>query len=305
MQETKNLLRSYVELGRGTSFVFGSLALAAAATFRNFGYDLNGVGEVKASYPYVADGWGIWYWLAQVDLNFDLYFFVLTLLLSAGILLLAISGGKLNRPRHLSVAITITIYFSFWFLFAHSRYGTAVVMIALAVTVNNFWLLAAAISTGYFFHKAVAGGAFLIGIWLMLRNRKYGLIAGAVIACGIAAFLFHFSDWILLFTEYDSYQSWNSNAAANTPLKYYFDIAVLLAWKGCNRKAPNGALLLALLFLPTAYYNVFAGRAHEFYAAFLLSFLLTNPVPRPVRYAIVAEYLIDVGNLAFFSGVFF
>jgi hypothetical protein len=280
--------------------VLCALSLAAVGTFRSFGYDLD---IVWVSYPYVADGWGAWYWLAGLGLDFNLYFFLLSCLLSTGILLLAFPAHAGKHSQIISA--TIVIYFSLWFLFAHTRYGMAVVMISLALAENSTMLLVAAAIIAFFFHKAIAGGMILVVLWLLLRNCKHGLIIAIFLSCSFGLILSRQFGTLLSLSNYQGYADWGLNAPARTPLKYYYDIGILALWKCFNRKAPDNLLILAVLFLPTAYYNVLAGRAHEFYAAILLSSLLTGMPPKGVRYAIAAEYLIDAGALAFLSGAFF
>jgi len=303
MEEVRDLRRVLSDVGKPAVFLLCSLSLALVGTFRNFGYDLNGADGVRGIYPDVADGWGAWHWLAQLGLNFDLYFFVLSLLLSVGIMTLAFRAGR--GDGSFPVSLTLAIYLIFWFLFAQTRYGTAVVFVCLAVAANSIWLFAISVAVGFFFHRAIAGGALLVAAWLILRNRKWGLILAAVLSCMLAYIIFSQADKILLLTAYSNYKGLELNAPANTPLKYYFDIAILVLWKCFNRKAPHDLLVLAVLFLPTSYYIVFAGRAHEFYSTIFLSCLLTSPAPRLVKYAILAEYLFDVGMLAFGSGAFF
>jgi hypothetical protein len=279
-----------------------SVLLALGGTFRNFGYDLNGMGETRALYPYVAEGWGFWYWLAQLRLNFNLYFFILTLLLSAGILLLAFPGrGPASRP----VSLTILLYLAFWFLFAQTRYGMAVVLVALAIGANSFLLLILAGICALLVHRAIAGAVVLLALWLVLRKARHGLIIAAAISALLALVLYQQADTILVLTAFDNYAGLNNQPNANTPLKYYFDIAVLCAWKYFDKNAANSLLILALLFLPTAYYNVFAGRAHEVYAVVFLAGLLTVSMPRALKYILLGEYIADVAMLAFTSGAFF
>ncbi len=289
----------------GRTIVVGycSLWLAAIGTFRNFGYDLDGDTGVRNVYPYVAEGWGIWYWTARVGIKFDLFFFFWSFVLSAGILMLAFPGK--GRHYSKSVSLSILLYLSFWFLFAQTRYGTAVVLIALAIGTSSLWLTILAGVVAFLFHRGISGAVALVVIWLALRKCRHGLIAAIGISALLGWFLYLQADNILLLTAYDNYTSLQNLPAANTPFKYYYDIALLAAWKFTDRKASNDLLILALLFLPTSYFNVFAGRAHEVYAALFLSWMLIGSVPRVVKYLLLAEYVADVGLLAFTSGVFF
>lgn len=280
-----------------------SLPLAAVGTFRDFGFDLSGVDGVRTLYPSVADGWGAWYWFAQLGLDFNVYFFVLSLLLACGILMLAFPCQ--GRHYSKSVSITITIYLVSWFLFAHTRFGTAVVLVAMAIGANSVVLLLLAGIVAFLFHRAIAGAMVLIALWLMLRHRKHGLIIAVAISAGLAAVLNLQAGNILLLTAYDNYTAWDNLPATNTALKYYYDILLLGVWKLCGIKTPNSLLILALLFLPTSYYNVFAGRAHEVYAAVFLAAMLSSSMPRVLRYLLLAEYMADVSSLLFSSGAFF
>jgi hypothetical protein len=283
--------------------VWCAMPLALIGTVRDFGYDLSGIGGVRTIYPWVADGWGVWYWFAQLGLDFNVYFFIVSLALAAGILLLAFPGygQKYSKP----VSLTILIYLVFWFLFAHTRYGMSVVLVALAVGANSLWILALAGAAAFFFHRAIAGAVLLLGLWLMLRKQRHGLMIAAALCALLTYFFYLHADKLLLLAAYDNYTSWDTMPNANTQFKYEFDILILCIWKYFDRKAPNSLLILALLFLPTAFYNVFAGRAHEVYTAVFLSGLLTAAMPRWLKYLLLAEFLADISLLIFASGAFF
>jgi hypothetical protein len=278
------------------------LLFAAIATFRKFGFDLEGEEGFRSLYPNVADGWGLWYWAAQLRLDFNLYLLLINLVLSAQISLLAFPSKFQSFSK--LVSLTIVVYLVFWFLFGQSRYGMAITLLALAARTSSFPVLLIAAATSFFIHKAAAGGILLVIAWRLLRNRKHGLLIALIVSAIISSILYVEANSILLLTGYANYLSWTNLPASNTPLKFYYIIAVLGAWKYTAKTYSNDLLILTLLFLPFSYFIVFAGRSFEMFSVIFLSCLLTSHAPRYVRDLFVLLFIADVALLVFGSGFY-
>jgi hypothetical protein len=295
----ESLLLSPIRAGRVALLAVFTLSLAAVATFRNFGFDMD---TAKQLYPYVADGWGLWYWLAQTGIGSILFFFIVNLALSALILLLAFPSGQRALP--LSVSLVALLYLDCWFLFGQARYGMAVALISIAAAAGGVPTLIIFGLLAFFIHKVTVGGLLLVALWYALKKMRHGLAIAAVL-CAVLTYIVEvaFSN-VLLVLGYGNYLVWTALPSANTPYKFYYIVAILLLWKCLDRNAPNSVLILTLLFLPFSYFNVFAGRAFEFYAIMLLPCLGDSSMPRYVRYPILTLFLADVSWLFFTSGFY-
>jgi ABC-type sulfate transport system permease subunit len=110
---------------------------------------------------------------------------------------------------------------------------------------------------------------------------------------------------LLLVAGYSNYGNWDTLPSTNTAVKYYYILFLLLAWKIKDHTASNRILVLTLLFLPFAYFNVFAGRSYMLYAVALLGMLHDFGVPRLLRSLLLVVYVADVIVLLFISGHYF
>ncbi|MGD0155688.1 MAG: hypothetical protein ABSB50_06305 [Terracidiphilus sp.] len=201
-----------------------------------------------------------------------------------------------------------------WFLFNQTRYGTALALIVPAAVSGSLPLLFLSGTVASFVHKGAAGGVLLLGLWRVLQGRKHGLlVAGIVSAAGIFLIL-RFAGPLATLAGYGTYVGWwdQTLPAAHTPLKYYYMLAVLLAWKLRNIHGPHSGsniidrlLILTLLFLPLSYYVVFAGRSFQMYSVVLLFALLQAKTPRPLQMFLLIPYFADLTVLLFSSGFYF
>ena len=293
-------LFSRIPVRRSVLLSVFSFAFALVATFRTFGFDLD---TAKEFYPYVADGWGIWYWVAQTGLRPNSFFFIVNFAFSILIFQLAFPAKQHSFP--LVVSMATILYLDLWFLFGQARYGMAVTLIAIAVAYGGLPSLILIGTLSYLIHKATIGGLLLVALWLVLQRTRYGLSIAALLCSALIFVIKVTFSRILLLIGYGNYLVWSSLPDTNTPVKFYFIIAVLLLWKYLDKNAPNKILILTLLFLPFAYVNVFAGRAYELYAILLLPCLGESSVKEYVRYPILALFIADVSLLLFNSGFYF
>jgi len=297
----KRHFRELVKIRRPALITLFCFVFSLLGTFRNFGFDLNGSDGVRNLYPYVADGWGIWYWFAKCGLEFNTYYFIINLVFTAWIFALVFPK---ERTYAKTVSFTLLLYIVFWFLFGQARYGMAAVLLGLATAIGSgLWLLVLG-ALAFLIHRGAAGGVLLLGAWLLLRHRKYGLAITLVLSAAISLFMLYESNTILLLSDYANYENLEKLPAALTPVKYYYLTAVLLLWKCFNWKAADSLLILILIFLPFSYFIVFAGRSYEMFAVIFLTALLTTKMPIPIRACLLAMFVVDVGVLFFKSGFF-
>jgi hypothetical protein len=301
--------RDLIRINRPVLFALFSFGISLIATFRTFGTDRDLVHE---SYPLVADGWGAWYWLAQLRLAFYFFFFLVSLALAVQMLPLAFPRGR--RSDSWPVSAILFLYVALWFLFIQTRYGTALALLAPAAVSGGFLPLFLIGGAACLVHKGAAGGILLLALWKILEGRKYGLLI-AVLLNLTGIFAIHvYAGELAALAGYGVYVGWwdTSLPAANTPLKYYYMLAVLLLWKLRLRggipednDTANRLLILTLLFFPTSYYVVFAGRSFQMYSVVLLLTLLYAKVPRYLQMLLLVPYVADLGLLLFTSGFYF
>ena len=285
---------------RVVGFSLLAMVLAVIATVRTFGFDYRD-GGARDLYPYVADGWGIWYWFAQLQLNVDRFFVVVHLCFALQIIALAFPR-KTKLP--VSISLVLFAYMTFWFLFGQARYGMAAACLAVGAASGSLPLIFLLGLVATLFHKAAAGGVLLLWLWHVLQKRRHGLLI-ALIASGVLSLgVVIASQKFLAAIGYGNYLNWSALPGANTPMKFYYLLAVLALWKLYDRKAPNKLLILTLLFLPFSYFIVFAGRAFELVGVLLLTYLVRFHAPRFVRYAVALLFLADVYVLVFQSGMY-
>lgn len=285
-----------------------SLGLSAIATFRNFGTDED---LVHLSYPQVADGWGAWYWFAQLHLQFYVFFFLVTFALAVQMVPLAFPRGRYSGTW--PVSAVLFLYVTLWFLFIQTRYGTALAIMAPAAVSGGFLLLVITGVIACLVHKGVAGGILLLLLWRFLEGRKHSLLTAAT-ASAVGIFLtFKFSTQLAILAGYGDYVGWwdETGSSTNTPLKYYYILAVLLAWKLRSRRGPSadGAadrlLILTLLFLPASYYIIFAGRSFQMYSVVFLFTMLFSEVPRSIQILLLVPFVVGLAILLINSGFYF
>jgi hypothetical protein len=290
------LLHKWISLGRLMSFSFLTVLMAVVATYRHFGFDLE---STRYNYPQtIADGWGLWYWLAQLRFDFNSYFLLINLCLSIQILLLAFP----KRPKQpvWSASVILTAYCILWFLFGQARYGMAIALITAAAACDSLLLLFFAGVIGVIIHKAIAGGLLLILGWVLLRGKRYGIIIALGISGLLTFIILQGGNNLLVIAGYAGYIGLDSSHVAATPLKYYFCLVVLFV--GCIRKEPEARILLilALLFLPTSYSNALAARAFSLFALVLLISLRSGKMSKPLTYLLLIPFVADLIRLVFF-----
>jgi len=296
----QDLIRRFLEARWATLlYLLFPPVLAAIATFRTFGFD-----DVRDLYPHeIADGWGIWYWFAQFHIQYDLYFFVINLVLAAEILLLAFPPQRKNLIT--PVSIVTFLYLIFWYLFGQARWGMALALLVPAAVVSSLPVLLLVGSVAFLIHKGIAGGVLLLVGWRMLKDRRFGLPI-AIVGCAALSYAIHaISEKLLVLAGYANYLNWENLPDANTPYKFYYFLAILLFWKWKEGKAANHLLILTLLFLPVSYFIVFAGRSYVIYSVTVLAYFLARRTPAYVRYPFLALYVLDTGVLLFKSGFYF
>jgi hypothetical protein len=272
--------------------------LGFVATVQPYSFD-----RLTDLYPFVADGWGIWYWLAQLGLSYTAYIFILNTITAALVFIVAVPMRRERLPVDLCL-LTIA-YFVLWFLFGQTRFGMALAIIApvaVAGTWPVFWicgLLAALI------HKGAAGGVLLLFFWRVLRDRRKGLIIAASISISAYVLVHTVFGRLLEIAGYANYGGWADLPSANTPVKYFYLVAVLLLWMVRQKKQAISLLILIVLFFPTAFFNVFAGRGFQLCSAVLLAALLRTHVPFRIRFFVMLPYAIELVLLVFTSGLYF
>lgn len=294
------LLHKWISPGRLIVLSSLTVLMAVVATFRHFGFDLV---SLRGLYPDdVADGWGLWYWLAQLRLTFVFYFLLLNLCLSIQILMLAFP----KRPKKLDwpASIVLAAYCILWFLFGQARYGMAIGLITAVAATNSLLLLFLGGVIAAFIHKATAGGFLLILGWLLLRNKKYGILMALGISGLLAFILLRGGNNLLVIAGYAGYISLDNLPAAATPLKYYFCLAILVVGWLRNEPEARFLLILALLFLPTSYFNAFAARAFNIFALILLITLRSGRMSKPFTYLLLVPFVVDLIHLVVFGGAY-
>jgi len=280
--------------------VLFTLGFGLLATYRTFGFDLDG--GVRDAYPYVADGWGLWYWLAQAHLGFDVFFCIVNLVFA---LQIYVGAFPTREQRHsITISLVFLLYMELWFLFGQARYGMALAALTPAIT-GGFPVFVLCSSIAILLHKAAVGPVIILIVWRLLNRRKYGLIA-AVAACCLFSYLVHgLAERLMVLAGYAMYLNWENLPSANTPYKFYWAVAVLLLWWIKDKQAARPLLILTLLSLPFSYFIVFAGRTFEMYSVFALYCLVRISAPRSVKLLFLVPYFADLGSLLFKSGFYF
>ncbi len=290
-------------------FALFALFITAVATFRSFGTDKD---LVRGVYPQVADGWGAWYWLAQLRLDFHVFFFLVTLALAVQILPLVFPRERSSGTW--AVSVILFLYIVLWFLFIQTRYGTALALIAPAAVSAGLPVLVLIGAIAFLIHRGAAGGILLLALWKLLQSRKHGVLLAGILSVAGIVLIFEFAGPLANLAGYGAYVGWwdESLPVARTPLKYYYLLAVLLTWKLCIKygrcsgsDTVNRILILTLLFFPLSYYIVFAGRSFQMYSVVLLFALLQSKVPAPVQFFLLVPYVADLWVLLFNSGFYF
>ena len=297
------LIRKWINPQRFLPLAFLVLLLALIATFRHFGFDLEPPEGLRGRYPEeIADGWGLWYWAAKFQLNFNLYLFLINICLSIQILLLAFP--KKPRTQVWAASIIMAGYCILWFLFGQSRYGMAIILIIMGIASNSpLWLLLLGI-IAVLIHKATAGGLLLVFGWLLLRQKKYGFVIALLFSGVLTYLVLQQAQNILILANYENYSNWEKLPPSITPLKYYYCIGCfLIGWIRKETEA-RSLLILALLFLPTSYFLVFAGRAFDIFALILLFYLISGRVSKPLTYLLLIPFVVDLIHLVFASGLY-
>lgn len=298
-------LRPYLYPVRFLSIIVFSTVLSFIATFRSFGFDMDGT---LSDYPYVAESWGIWYFLAR-HLEFVVFFFVANFILASAMSVLTFPRPREGYSKYPTLQITTVLYMSLWFLFGQARYGSAVGLVVCAINAEGIPLAVALFALAFFIHKAIAGGIAVVLLWKLLRRKKHGVLI-ALSICAIASFLINqAANYLLVLSGYLNYLNWETLPAANTPYKYLGFGLLLTVWlwaakDGRGKNAAKEMLILTLLFFPSSLYLVSAGRGYELYAVIMLTLLAQNAVPVAMRYMVMPAYLIDLYILLFHSPLY-
>jgi hypothetical protein len=289
--------------------LFFSFLLAIVATTRHFGFDLyNENNSLYWIYPYVADGWGVWYFLANLGLNFYAFFFLANCLLAAAIMWLAFPAAREKSARFDVTQLALLFYMMFWFLFGQARYGTAVGLLAIAAFCESLPLALCLMLFAFLIHKAALGGVLLIFGWRLLRRRKHGVLLALVFCLAVSALVLAFSRQLLSLSGYAGYSYWEESLMAATPLKYLGVLALLLLWLWWWRDPAGHArnlLILALLVFPFSLYVVFAGRSYQLFFVVFLAGLREKMVPQPVKYLAGLMCAVELYILLFRTGLYF
>jgi hypothetical protein len=302
--------RDLIRVNRPVLFALFCIGISVICAFRTFGWDKENPGGVHEIYPYVADGWGAWYWLAKLHLDFYVFFFLVSLALVVQLLPLAFPRGR--QAGSWPVSIVLLLYVTFWFLFIQLRYGTALALLAPAAFVGGFAPLVLASIVGFLIHRGVVGGVVLLIFWKLLRGRWYGMPIAMVFALGCTYAVRTLADTLVTLAGYANYIDWDRLSAPDTPLKYYYLFVVLALWWICGRRASprsrkdaENLLILTLLFWPLSYYIVFAGRSFQMYSVVFLFALLYAEVPRFIQILLMVPYVAELTHLFFASGFYF
>jgi hypothetical protein len=301
--------RDLIRINRPILFALFYICIGLIGAFRAFGGDKEGPGGAHELYPFVANGWGVWYWLAQLHFTFHVFFFIVTIALAVQMMPLAFPRRR--QPGSWPVSFVLMLYVTLWFLFLQLRYGTALVMLAPVAVFGGIPLLFVTGSIAFLVHRAVAGGVLLLILWMLLRKHKYGLpIAAAFALTGFYA-VHLFAEKLVVLAGYANYLDWEQYSNPQTPLKYYFIFAVLILWGLWSRRAPQRSqsdikslLILTLLFWPFSYTILFAGRSFQMYSVVLLFTLLHLEVPRSVQLLLLIPYIVELATLCFTSGFY-
>ena len=208
-----------------------------------------------------------------------------------------------SSDLHVSTAIATLLFLVLWFFFGQSRYGMALALFVPAAVSGTVFAFALCGIVAAFIHKGAAGGFLLLALWRLLRNKKHGTSV-ALALCGVGVISIKaVLDQILVLTGYANYGGWIELPDANTPLKYYYFLSILIIWRLCASGASNGLLILTFLFLPLSYFTVLAGRSYQLYATIVLFSLSQMETPRIIRILLVIPFLADVWMLVFKSGL--
>jgi hypothetical protein len=272
--------------------------LGFLATFSSFGFD-----KLDDLYPFIAEGWGLWYWLAQVGLGFTTYLFIVNTALAALIFRLAVPLHRRTLP--LGLCLLTIAYFVLWFQFGQARYGMALALLAPAAVSGGWLVFWVCGLIAVLIHKGVAGAVLLLCLWRILRNRRKGLIIAVAVSIVSAVLVHSTLGRLLELAGYANYRGWVNQQAANTPIKYFYLIAVFFLLRMRQKKDAASLLTLAVVFLPTAYYNVFAGRGFQACSAVLFAALLETSAPWYIQLFIMIPYVIELVWLLLYSGLYF
>jgi hypothetical protein len=295
----ESLFNRRYDLNRSALLLAAALAAGSLAAFRTFGFDMIGT---RDDYPDVADGWGIWYWIARLDLGFDLFFLIVNVALAA--LLFRFIWPHRHKVTSGFLTAAVGSYMVLWYLFGQARYGTALALIAPAAVTGSLPIFLACGILATLIHKGVSGGVLLLAAWRLLQSRKHGLAIAAVMSVLLSLGVHYVATKLLVLIGYANYLNWSDLPSANTPYKYYYMLAVLLAWKYFAQGKANSLIILALVFLPFSFFNVFAGRSYQMFSAVLLFALFQTRMPAWVRALLLIPFLADLVLLVFYSGLY-
>jgi hypothetical protein len=285
-----------------------SVLLTYVATFRSFGFDMQ---ETIAQYPNVAEGWGLWSWLAD-RMDFTAFFFIVNLILALTIGLLTFPNLRQGHSICRVVQATVLLYMSLWFLFGQARYGTAIGLVVCAMGCESVPIAIALFALAVFIHKAIAGGIILLLAWLALKRTKHGLWIALALSSAVTYTITRVATELLQLSGYGNYLNWEDLPTSNTPYKYLCFGVVLAGWMWLakdkkdveERNVAKEMLILAVLFFPFSLYLAFAGRSYQLFAVVVLTILTHKSVPFLVRYSMAGLCFFDLYLLLFRSGCF-
>jgi hypothetical protein len=235
-------------------------------------------------------------------LGFNTFFCIVNVVFALQIYVAALPPRE--QRRSITVSVIFLLYMELWFLFGQARYGMALAALTPAIAGGlPVFILCSCIAI--LLHKAAAGPVVILLVWRLLSKRKYGLIAAVAASCVFSYLVHGLAERLMTLAGYAMYLNWEKLPSANTPLKFYWAVAVLLLWYVKDKQAARPLLILTLLSLPFSYFIVFAGRTFEMYSVLALYCLARVSAPRPVKLLFLVPYFADLGMLLFNSGFYF
>ena len=221
-----------------------------------------------------------------------------------------LSAPRRSRAFHL----TMTYMDVLWFLFNQTRYGTALALIVPAAVSGSLPLLFLSGTVASFVHKGAGRRGSSAGVVEGFAGSKARSSRCRDRQCCRHIPDSRFAGPLATLAGYGTYVGWwdQTLPAAHTPLKYYYMLAVLLAWKLRNIHGPHSGsniidrlLILTLLFLPLSYYVVFAGGPSKCIRLYYCSLYCRLKTPRPLQMFLLIPYFADLTVLLFSSGFYF
>jgi hypothetical protein len=258
-------------------------------------------------YPQVAGGFGTWAWLAAIThklgMSGESFYAVVSLPYAAAQVYLV----RQLSSRSTLLAVAFGMLFLSWFGYGQLRYGTALVLLMVAIEQHkeHRGAAVAALLLAITTHAVAAVGLLGLIAWrallrggLLLRALAVG--AAIYLALGLGD-LSTPAGAILAATGYEDYLYWLDLDAPSTIFKYVFLLVVLGASSLAGNQALREELLLVFLMLPSALLPPFAGRGYHFFFAVLLARMCQRPAsempPGWVNVALAAAMLVDVVRL--------